>query len=84
MYGTSIMQGACASRPGLAWTNILGRRLDAPLVNLGFSGNGRLEPELAHLLTELDARLFVLDCQPNLYDKKYTPKPKLIKESGIQ
>ncbi len=70
LYGTSIMQGACASRPGLAWTNILGRRLDAPLVNLGFSGNGLLEPELAHLLTELDARLFVLDCQPNLYDKK--------------
>lgn len=30
LYGTSIMQGACASRPGLAWPNILGRKLNKP------------------------------------------------------
>lgn len=66
VYGTSIAQGACASRPGLAWTSILGRQLDLPLVNLGFSGNGRLEQPLIHLLGEVDARLFVLDCMPNL------------------
>lgn len=65
-YGTSIMQGACASRPGMAWTNILGRKLDRPLINLGFSGNGRLEPELISLITEIDAKLYILDCLPNL------------------
>jgi hypothetical protein len=65
-YGTSIMQGACASRPGMAITAILGRRLDIPTINLGFSGNGRMEPELADLLGELDAAAFVLDCLPNL------------------
>lgn len=70
LYGTSIMQGACASRPGLAWTNILGRKLNLPIINLGFSGNGRLEPELIDLINEQDARLFVLDCQPNLHDRK--------------
>ena len=42
LYGTSIAQGACASRPGMAWGNIVQRNLDLPLINLGFSGNGRL------------------------------------------
>jgi hypothetical protein len=65
-YGTSIMQGACASRPGMAITAILGRRLDIPTINLGFSGNGWMEPELADLLAELDAATYVLDCLPNL------------------
>ncbi|WP_214228130.1 SGNH/GDSL hydrolase family protein [Pedobacter sp. B4-66] len=66
VYGTSIAQGACATRPGLAWTSILQRKLDQPLINLGFSGNGRLEKELINLLTEIDAKLYVLDCLPNL------------------
>lgn len=74
LYGTSIMQGACASRPGLAWTNILGRKLNVPIVNLGFSGNGRLEQPVIDLLNETNARLFVLDCQPNLVDKKVYPE----------
>ncbi|RYY23098.1 MAG: hypothetical protein EOO04_14750 [Chitinophagaceae bacterium] len=73
LYGTSIMQGACASRPGLAWSNILGRRLDVPIINLGFSGNGRLEPALIDLINESDASLFVLDCQPNLTDRNQYP-----------
>ncbi|HUS01843.1 MAG TPA: SGNH/GDSL hydrolase family protein [Chitinophagaceae bacterium] len=66
VYGTSITQGACASRPGLAWTNILGRRLNTPVINLGFSGNGRLEKELIDLLIEIDAGIFVFDCLPNM------------------
>nr|WP_294870845.1 SGNH/GDSL hydrolase family protein [uncultured Pedobacter sp.] len=66
VYGTSIAQGACATRPGLAWTSILQRKLDQPVINLGFSGNGRLEKEVVDLLTEIDAKLYVLDCLPNL------------------
>jgi lysophospholipase L1-like esterase len=66
VYGTSIAQGACASRPGMAWTAIVGRQLDRPLINLGFSGNGRLEKEVVGLLTGIDAKLYVLDCLPNL------------------
>lgn len=65
-YGTSITQGACASRPGMTHVSILGRRLDRPVVNLGFSGNGRLEPEVGRFLVEIDASVFVLDCLPNL------------------
>ena len=66
VYGTSIAQGGCATRPGLAWTNILSRKLDRPVINLGFSGNGRLEKEVISLMTEVNAKLYVLDCLPNL------------------
>ncbi len=65
-YGTSITQGGCASRPGAVHTAILGRRLDRPVINLGFSGNGRMEPEMATLLAELDPAVYVLDCLPNM------------------
>ena len=65
-YGTSIMHGACASRPGMAITAILGRRLNVPTINLGFSGAGKMEPEVGRLLAELDPSVFVLDCLPNL------------------
>jgi hypothetical protein len=65
-YGTSITQGGCASRPGMVHTAILGRRLDRPVINLGFSGNGRMETEVAELLAELDAAVFVIDCLPNI------------------
>lgn len=66
VYGTSIAQGACASRPGMAWTAIMGRSLDRPIINLAFSGNGRLEKPLIDLIATLDAKIFVLDCFPNL------------------
>lgn len=65
-YGTSITHGACASRPGMVHTAILGRWLDAPVINLGFSGNGRMEAEVATLMAELDVSMFVIDCLPNI------------------
>ena len=65
-YGTSIMHGACASRPGMALPAILGRWYNRPVINLGFSGNGMLELELADLLGELDASVYCIDCLPNL------------------
>ena len=71
LYGTSIAQGACASRPGMTWGTILQRSLGYPLINLGFSGNGRLEKEVLDFICEIDARLYILDCLPNL-----TPKSK--------
>ena len=66
VYGTSIAQGACATRPGLAWTAILERKLDRPLINLGFSGSGQLEKSVIDLMAEIDAKLYILDCLPNL------------------
>jgi len=65
-YGTSITHGACASRPGMVHTAMLQRRYDRPVINLGFSGNGKMEPEVTALLTEIDAAVYVIDCCPNL------------------
>ena len=65
-YGTSITQGGCASRPGMVHTALLGRWLDRPVINLGFSGNGQMEAEVAELLAELDAAVYVIDCLPNV------------------
>lgn len=65
-YGTSITHGACASRPGMVHTAILGRRLDMPVVNLGFSGNGRMDLEVGEFLKQIDAAVYVIDCLPNM------------------
>jgi lysophospholipase L1-like esterase len=65
-YGTSILQGGCAARPGMAYPSIIGRMLEWPTINLGFSGNGKTEPEVAKLLAELDPAVYVLDSLPNL------------------
>jgi hypothetical protein len=65
-YGTSITQGGCASRTGTCHVAFLGRWLDRPVINLGFSGNGRMEPEVAELLSEIEAAAYIIDCLPNM------------------
>lgn len=65
-YGTSICQGACASRPGIAYTAIVGRMLEQPVINLGFSGSGRMDSGVVDLLAELDPSVYVIDCLPNM------------------
>ncbi|GGB90119.1 SGNH/GDSL hydrolase family protein [Dyadobacter sediminis] len=77
VYGTSIAQGACASRPGMAWTSILGRKLDRPLINLAFSGNGMLENKLINMISEIDAKMYVLDCLPNMTIRPEDPDSDL-------
>jgi len=66
IYGTSITHGGCASRPGMAFPAIMGRKLDTPVINLGFSGSGKMEPAMAELLAELDPSVYVLDCLWNM------------------
>jgi hypothetical protein len=65
-YGTSILQGLSASRPGMVHSAMLGRKFNYPTINLGFSGNGKMEPEMGDLLAELDPSIYVLDCLPNM------------------
>jgi len=64
-YGSSITQGGCASRPGLSYEAILCRALNLDFVNLGFSGNGKGEPEVAALMAEIPASCFVIDFAVN-------------------
>jgi len=87
-YGTSITQGGCASRPGMAYTNILSRRLNKEVINLGFSGNGRLDYEIAELISErTDASLIILDFLPNVSPKQILEKTEqfisIIRTNGL-
>jgi lysophospholipase L1-like esterase len=57
---------------------ILGRRLDKPVINLGFSGNGRMEPEVGALLTEIDAAVYVIDCLPNMTEPEVAERAEAL------
>ena len=66
VYGTSITGGGCASRPGMAYTNLLSRALGAEIINLGFAGGGRGEPEVARVISGISpCALLVLDYEAN-------------------
>lgn len=66
MYGSSILQGGCANRPGMAFTNILSRKLDREVVNFGFSGNALLDLEIARFMAKAEnPAIYVLDYCPN-------------------
>jgi hypothetical protein len=73
VYGSSVVQGASASRPGMAYPAILQRYFGYDVINLGFSGSARMEPELATYLATVPADLYILDCIPN-------PSPEQIRE----
>lgn len=64
-YGSSIAQGACASKPGDAYTNAISRALRRPVSNFGFSGNCFFETDVMRYLLEVDAAAYVVDCDPN-------------------
>ena len=82
-YGTSITHGACASRPGMVHTAILGRRFDHPVANLGFSGNGRMDQAVGDYLVQVDAAAYVIDCLLNMgpsdVEKKCIPLVKQLR-----
>ena len=72
VYGTSITQGGCASRPGMLFTNILSRKLNREFINLGFSGSGKCEPEMALAIREIDrTALLVVDTDANCPDARW-------------
>jgi len=65
-YGTSITQGGCACRPGMAYTNMVTRKLNLEHVNYGFSGNGLGEYEVAEILAKIeDPLIYVIDYEAN-------------------
>lgn len=66
IYGTSITQGGCASRPGTAFTNRLSRTFQAEFLNFGFSGNGQNDLPVAELLAAIkDPAMFIIDSEAN-------------------
>lgn len=74
VYGTSVVHGAVCSRPGNSWTSIVGRNFpDRNIVNLGFSGVGKVEPEVIDAINEIDAEIYIIDCLPNYSNTSMPP-----------
>ena len=73
-YGSSVTQGGCASRTGNAYTTMLCRAVDAPQVNLGFSGNAKGEIPLAKAIASLDMSVFVYDYDFNAPNAEHLAK----------
>lgn len=74
IYGSSITQGASASRPGMSYPSILSRHLGYEFVNLGFSGSGKMEESVSRMIADIkEVDLFILDCAAN-------PSPQQIEE----
>ena len=65
-YGSSITQGACASRPGINYVNTLCRKLDTEFINLGWSGACKGEMPMMEYLASLDMSVFVYDFDHNV------------------
>ena len=65
VYGTSVTQGGCATRPGMSFTSILERKLHRQTINLGFSGNGRMDGIIADAIAKVPASVYVIDCLAN-------------------
>jgi hypothetical protein len=86
-YGTSITQGGCASRTGMAHTNIISRKLGIDCFNYGFSGNGKMEQPIVELISEIDAKFYVIECLPNMSTEEVTertiPLVKTIREKHM-
>ncbi len=64
-YGSSITQGGCVSRPGLAYPAQVANNLGCDLINLGFSGSAKGEPAMAEYLAALHPDVLVLDYDHN-------------------
>jgi lysophospholipase L1-like esterase len=69
-FGSSITQGCSASRPGMAYPSIISRKLDVDCVNLGFTGYGKMEGNMAEIMSEIDASCYVIECIPNISVKE--------------
>ena len=77
-YGSSITNGAAASRPGMSYESILSRMLNVDHHNLGFGGSAKGEATMADYVASLDMSAFVLDYDhnaPNVEHLQNTHEP---------
>ena len=87
-YGSSILQGAVASRPGQIMTHQVSRNLGTLILNFGFSGNCLMEQSVAAYLVQIDPppSLFIIDCNPNmnfsLIANRVVPLVEYIRKNG--
>jgi len=71
-YGTSISQGAYASRPDLGWNAITARAVGHDFINIGSSGTAFCEPAMADYLAGLTWDICVLEISVNMFGTGFT------------
>ena len=86
-YGSSIAQGACASRPGNSYMGMISRRFNLDFLNLGFSGSAKGEKEMAKYIGNLHPGAFICEYDQDAPDAKYLEKTherffKIIREKN--
>lgn len=81
IYGSSIVHGASASRPGLAYPAQLSRRTGYNFINFGVSGSAKMEKEVADMLADANPDLFILDCVPNSSPEQVTERTAYLVET---
>lgn len=64
-YGSSIVHGIAASRPGNTYPAMISRMLNVDFKNFGFSGAAKGEEVLAEWLSDLPMSIFVFDYDHN-------------------
>ena len=64
-YGSSIVHGASASRPGCIYPAVISRELNVDFRSMGFSGNAKGEQVLARWMATLPMSIFVCDYDYN-------------------
>ncbi|NGM64834.1 SGNH/GDSL hydrolase family protein [Sphingobacterium sp. SGR-19] len=75
VYGSSIVHGASASRPGLAYPAKISRNINADVINMGVSGNARMELTVAQMINDMeDVDLIIMDCVPNCSPEQVTER----------
>ncbi|MFV0505390.1 MAG: SGNH/GDSL hydrolase family protein [Bacteroidales bacterium] len=74
IYGSSIVQGAGASRAGTTYPARLSRNTGLNFINLGTSGVAKMQPEVVDMLKTIKADAFVLDCVPNCHPEQITER----------
>lgn len=76
-YGSSITQGACASRSGNIYQNILSRKLNFDYINLGFASGCKAQDVIIDYLCTLDTPLMVFDYDHN------APTPEFLEQTHL-
>jgi len=85
IYGTSLVHGCNASRPGMLFSSIASRLADVEIVNLGFSGSAKMEIGVCDVLSGIDASLYIIDPLKNmgmdLLRERFEPFLRKLKET---
>lgn len=70
-YGSSIVHGVGAGRPGSNYPAVIARRLNCDFINLGFAGAAKAEPAIMDYIAGIHMSVFVYDYDHNAPDIDY-------------